>query len=186
MKIKLENVQISFPALTGQGATYMGESMGKYEVTALLPKGSPQEKAVQEAIKAVGMDAFGKEWAKAKLPLKDGDDKPDYQGYPGNSFLKLTTKKRPVVVGRDRAAYTESEIEDKVYGGCVVNIVGTVAAFQNTYGKFIVVNLGAIQHVGAGERFGGDGESAGVDDFADLSSASEDSIPFDDSNDAPF
>ena len=185
MDIKIENVKISFPALTGQGATYMGEPMGKYEVTALLPKGSPQEKQVQAAIKAVGTETFGKEWTKARLPLKDGDDKPDYQGYPGNSTLKLTTKNRPDVVGRDCVKYNESEIEDKVYGGCVVNIVGTVAAFQNAYGKFIVVNLGAIQHIGAGERFGGGG-TAGVDAFDKLSTDDEDSTPFDDVSDAPF
>ena len=185
MKCVLNDCVVSFPSLVSP-ETYMGESTGKYTVTLLLPKGSDQEKQVQEAIKKVGMDEFGKDWVKSKMPLKDGDDKPDYQGYPGNTTLKLTTKKRPVVVGRDRSAYTEQEIEDKVYGGSICNVVFTVSAATTQYGKFIFANLGAIQHVGAGERFGGDGDTAGVDDFADLSSASDDSIPFDDDSSAPF
>ena len=175
-KLMLKNVRLSFPSLF-EHATYQGQSLEKYEATFLIPKDSDDAKAVQAAIKEVGSEVLGKEWSKAKLCLMDGDDK-EYDGYEGVWAVKASTKKRPIVINKDKSALTDED--GVIYPGCYVNASISVFAYTNNYGKFVQAQLNAVQFAKDGEAFGG-GDSFSIDDFEDVSDgddASDDDAPF--------
>ena len=175
-KLMLKNCRLSFPSLF-EHATYQGQDLGRYEATFLIPKDSDDAKAVQAAIKEVGKEVLGDSWSKAKLCILDGDDK-DYSGYPGNWAVKASTKKRPIVIDKDKSALTAED--DKPYAGSYVNASISIYSYQNNYGKFVQAQLNAVQFAKDGEAFGG-GDSFSVDEFDDVSDgddASDDDTPF--------
>ena len=171
----LKNCRLSFPSLF-EHAQYQGNSLEKYEATFLIPKDSDDAKAVQAAIKEVGMEVLGKEWSKAKLCLIDGDTK-DYDGYEGMMALKASTKKRPVIINADKSALTEED--GVIYAGAYVNASISIYSYQNSYGKFVQAQLNAVQFARDGEAFGG-GDSFSMDEFEDLTGNAGDD------GDAPF
>jgi hypothetical protein len=173
MKLMLKNARLSFPSLH-EHASYQGQDLGKYEATFLIPKNSDDAKAVQAAIKEVGNDVLGDAWSKAKLCILDGDSK-DYDGYEGMWAVKATTKKRPIVLDKDKSALTAED--DKPYAGCYVNASISIYAFQNNYGKFVQAQLNAVQFSKDGDAFGG-GDTFSVDEFDDISDGDDDDAPF--------
>lgn len=173
-KLMLKDVRLSFPSLFDH-ATYQGQSLDKYEATFLIPKDSDIAKEVQAAVKEVGTEVLGKDWSKAKLCLLDGDTK-EYDGYEGMWAVKASTKKRPIIINKDKSAVTEED--GVVYAGCYVNASVSIYAFQNNYGKFVQAQLNAVQFNRDGEAFGG-GDSFSMDEFEDVSGADDDaSAPF--------
>ena len=175
-KLMLKDVRLSFPSLF-EHATYQGESLNKYECTLLIPKDSDTAKEVQAAIKEAGTEVFGKEWSKAKLCLIDGSEK-SYDGYEGMWAVKASTKKRPVIINKDKSAISEED--GVIYAGCYVNASVSITAFQSKYGKFVQAQLNALQFNRDGEAFGG-GDDFSIDDFDNVSDgddASEDDTPF--------
>jgi hypothetical protein len=169
----LKDVRLSFPSLF-EYATYQGESLNKYECTLLIPKDSDTAKEVQAAVKEAGMETLGSDWSKAKLCILDGDLK-DYDGYEGVWAVKASTKKRPVIINKDKSAISEED--GVIYAGCYVNASVSISAFQSKYGKFVQAQLNAVQFNRDGDAFGG-GDSFSIDEFEDVSSA--------DAGDAPF
>ena len=154
-------------------ASYQGQDLGKYEATFLIPKNSDDAKAVQAAIKEVGAEVLGDAWSKAKLCILDGDSK-EYDGYEGMWAVKATTKKRPIVLDKDKSALSAED--DKPYAGCYVNASISIYAFQNNYGKFVQAQLNAVQFSKDGDAFGG-GDTFSVDEFDDISGGDDDA-PF--------
>ena len=173
-KLMLKDVRLSFPSLF-EHATYQGESLNKYECTLLIPKDSDTAKEVQAAVKEAGMEALGSDWSKAKLCILDGDLK-EYDGYEGVWAVKASTKKRPVIINKDKSAISEED--GVIYAGCYVNASVSISAFQSKYGKFVQAQLNAVQFNRDGDAFGG-GDSFSIDEFEDVSSADDDqSAPF--------
>ena len=176
MKIKVENVRLSFPALFRK-AQFNGVET-KYEATLLLDKNDHAksiaqiEKAIKEKIAG---DLKGAKLGSDKVCLRDGDDV-DYEGFSGAMSLKASNKKRPLVIGKDKSPVTEDD--NIIYGGCYVTAIVELWAQNNEYGKRINGNLLGIQFVRDGDAFGSVGESAGVDDFDDISSDEFDDADF--------
>ncbi len=166
MKIKLKNVRLSFPSLF-QTEQFGAEDTGKYAATFILDKEEHAEHIKE--IKAE-IDRLMKEELKGKIPsdkvaLKDGDDmgRPEYEG---KMTIKGSTKKRPLVVDRDKSPLSESD--DKPYAGCYVNAIVSLWAQNNQYGKRINASLEGIQFSEHGEPFGTGGIDADeFDDFDD-------------------
>lgn len=177
MKIKLENVRLSFPSLFRK-ANFNGTET-KYEGTFLIDKAS-QSKLISQIEKIikdkVATDLKGAKLAADKLCLRDGDDV-EYDGYAGHMSLKASNKKRPLVIGKDKSPLTEDD--NVIYGGCYVNAIVELWAQNNEYGKRINANLLGVQFVRDGEPFGSAGESVGIDEFDDLSDADGDDDDFD-------
>ena len=173
MKIVLKNVRLSFPNLW-ETIKYNGADLEKYGATFLIPKDDPQAKQVQEAIKSVGSEVLGKDWAKAKLCIMDGDSK-EYDGYQDMWAVKATTKRRPLVLDLDKSALTEED--DKVYPGCYVNASINIYAFTNNYGKFVAASLNAIQFCRDGDSFASSDVGYADTDFESEESVSE-AAPF--------
>jgi len=128
MKLKLQNVRLSFPSLFNK-AVFNG-NVTKYEGTFLMPKGSPQHKQTQEAI-----DAFIAEKFQGKAPkglkitcFTDGDEK-DYDGYAGMMAIKGGSTKRVLLIDKDKTPLVEED--GRLYAGCYVNAVVSLYAIND-------------------------------------------------------
>jgi len=164
MKIRLNNVRLSYPSLFKR-ATFGGDET-KYEATFLFPKSdTAKKKEIDAAIKALIADKFkGKKVGADKLCLKDGDDF-DGAGYEGHWSLKASNDGRPTVIDRDKTPLTADD--NVVYAGCHVNAIIALWAQDNSYGRRINASLMGVQFVADGERFGG-GAVASADEFEEV------------------
>lgn len=166
MSIRLNNVRLSFPSLF-QKAQFEGADT-KYEATFLLDKIKHGDviKQIEQAIKdKIASDLKGAKVGRDKLCLRDGDEV-EYDGYAGHMTLKTSTKKRPLVVNKDKSPLTEQD--GVVYSGCYVNALVDLWAQNNQFGKRINSTLLGVQFAGDGEAFASGGSSVSVDDFDDL------------------
>lgn len=175
MKIKMQNVRLSFPSLF-QTATFGGEDTGKYEATFILDK--TEHAKVIEQVKAA-MAQLAKERLKGKLPpadklcFKDGDDL-DREEFQGKMTIKASTKKRPLVIDSDKTPLAEAD--GKPYAGCYVNAIVTLWPQDNQYGRRINAQLDGVQFRADGEPFGDGGIS--VDAFDAFGEDFEDELVF--------
>lgn len=156
-KFKVANVRLSFPSLF-QHAVFGESSTGKYEATFILDKARHLD--VIEKIKTE-IARLMKEELKGKIPpdkicLKDGDES-EREGYQGAYSIKASTKKRPLVIDRDKSPLTEED--NRIYAGCYVNAIFSLWAQNNQYGKRINAQLDGVQFVKDGEPFGDSGVS---------------------------
>jgi hypothetical protein len=166
MSIKLNNVRLSFPSLFHK-AEYNGKET-KYEATFLLDKIKHASviAEINEAIKAkISSDLKGAKVAADKLCLRDGDEV-EYDGYAGHMTLKASTKKRPLVLNKDKSPLAEDD--GVVYSGCYVNGIVELWAQNNEFGKRINATLLGVQFSNDGEAFASGGSTATVDDFDDI------------------
>lgn len=173
-KIKMQAVRLSFPSLFNT-AKFGGEDTGKYEATFVLDKVEHAE--VIAGIKAQ-IERLMKEELKGKVPsdklcLKDGDEmgRPEFEG---KYTIKASTKKRPLVINRDKSPITESD--NVIYAGCYVNAIVSLWAQNNNYGKRINAQLDGVQFCRDGEAFG-DG-AVSVNEFDAFGSESDEDFDF--------
>ena len=162
MKIKLNNVRLSFPSVFRK-AVFNGEET-KFEATLLIDKESQADliakiqKGVDEKIKN---DLKGSKLGAERICFKDGDNI-EYDGYAGHMSIKASNNKRPMVIDKDKTPLTEDD--NRIYAGCYVNAIIELWAQNNSYGKRINANLLGLQFAKDGEPFG-DGVGATADDF---------------------
>ena len=173
-RIKMQHVRISFPSLF-HTASFGGEDTGKYDATFILDK--KDHAGTVNEIKAA-MNKLAKDRFKGKLPpddklcIKDGDDteRPEFEG----AFtVKASTKKRPLVLDREKHPLMEDD--GTIYAGCYVNAIISLWAQDNSYGKRINAQLDGIQFCNNGEPLGAGGID--VDEF-DVFSSEDEELPF--------
>ncbi|MEQ1975021.1 DUF2815 family protein [Xenorhabdus sp. SGI240] len=179
MKIKLPIVRLAFPDLY-EATQVNGQGDFKFRSTFLIDKERQKEliNQIEAAIKKVATEKWG---AKAESILKsirgnnmrfnfrDGDDKPDYDGYPGCMYISASNKSRPLVIDRDRTPLTAQD--GRPYSGCYVNATINIFAYDNN-GKGISASLAGVQFFRDGDAFAGGGV-ASVDDFDDISEGAD-------------
>lgn len=161
-KIILKNVRISFPSLFKK-ATYNGDETG-FEGTFLINKEdqTAQVELIQNAIKdLIKTNLKGAKLQQDKICLRDGD-LVDYDGYADHFSIKASSKKRPLVIDRDKAPLVEED--GRPYSGCYVNASVELWAQNNNYGKRINCTLLAVQFFKDGVPFG-DGATGSLSDF---------------------
>lgn len=107
---------------------------------------------------------------KLNLCLHDGDEKAEYEGFPGNFFLNAANKARPAVIDRDRSPLIQAD--GRPYAGCYVNAVIDIWAQDNNFGKRVNASLGGVQFLRDGDAFAGGGVAA-PDDFDDISEGAD-------------
>lgn len=173
-KIKMQAVRLSFPSLFNT-AKFGGEDTGKYEATFVLDKVEHAETIA--SIKSQ-IDKLMKEELKVKIPsdklcLKDGDEmgRPEFEG---KYTIKASTKKRPLVINRDKSPITESD--NVIYAGCYVNAIVSLWPQNNNWGKRINAQLDGVQFCRDGEPFGDGGVS--VDEFDAFGDDADDDFNF--------
>ncbi|CDH07893.1 putative protein p50 [Xenorhabdus bovienii str. oregonense] len=178
MKIKLPNVRPAFPELW-EATQVNGQGDYKFRSAFLMPKERKDLMAeIEAAILKVATDKWG---AKAegiiksirgnnmRFNFRDGDDKPDYDGYAGCMYISASNKARPLVIDRDRTPLTAQD--GRPYSGCYVNATIDIFAYDNN-GKGISATLLGVQFLRDGDAFTGGGV-ASVDDFDDLSEGAD-------------
>ena len=188
--LKLNNVRLAFPHLFVP-TKYKDQGDAKFRAVFILGKDHPQFMEVQKTILSVAQGAWG-EKAKARLAAiknnpqkfcwRDGDTKPDTDGFPGNFFLSTTSRGRPTVWDRDLSPLTAEE--GRPYGGCYVNAIVDIYA-SNKMGDAISAGLSGVQFVRDGDAFGGAAPAKASDfsivegaDAPDMSAVVDDDIAF--------
>lgn len=175
--------RLSFPKLfkpeqfQGKGDAYFGCAL-------LFPKSSDLGEMKKAIVKAA-TEAFGEKanWPKdLSLPWRDGDDQADYEGYADHYYVNAKTKRKPVIVGRDKAPI---EDESEIYGGLYGRAVLVAKATESGGKYYVSLYLQGFQKWKDGPQFGG-----GVnvnDDFADdLDDDMDDDTASDDSDEMGF
>jgi hypothetical protein len=171
MKIKLQNVRLSFPHLFQPQQQDSGAST--YNAAFLIPKGHKLVDEINAAIVEVAKQKWG---AKAdavlkqlraadKLALHDGDTKSQYGGYEDHMFVNASNATRPLVLDRDKTPLTEAD--GRPYSGCYVNATIEIWAQDNKFGKRVNAGLGGVQFAKDGDRFAG-GTQGDESDFDEL------------------
>jgi len=161
-KIKIKNARLSFPNLF-QTSCYGGEDTGKYDATFILDKKLHAKEIVdiEKGIANIVRDQLkGKHPGADRTCLKDGDET-EREEQQGAYVIKASTKRRPLVLDRDKSPLTEED--NKIYAGCYVNGIITLWAQNNAYGRRINASLEGIQFSSHGEPFGP--PAIGVNEF---------------------
>jgi hypothetical protein len=174
-QVKMPNVRISFPNLF-QTSVFAGEDTGKYDATFILDKEDHKDLIKEIKVKMKGLadeKLKGKMPADDKLCLKDGDET-ERDEQQGCYVLKASTKKRPMVLDRDRAPVVESD--NVIYPGAYVNSIVTLWAQDNAYGKRLNASLDGVMFCEHGEPFGPPPIAA--DEFDAFEDASDENTPF--------
>ncbi|MBH2996336.1 DUF2815 family protein [Serratia marcescens] len=174
MKVKLNNVRLAFPELF-EAKDYKGDGKFKFSATFLIAKAHTALIAdIEAAIQKVANEKWG---AKAEAVLKsirgnsnkfcfrDGEEKPDYDGYDGHMFIKASNKARPRIVDRDNTPLISAD--GRPYSGCYVNAIITIFAYDTEGLKGISASLGGVQFLRDGDAFAGGGV-ASEDDFDNI------------------
>ena len=161
MTIKMANVRLSFPSLFNT-ATFGGQSTGKYEATFILDKKehSATIKEIQSLIETMSKTELKGKVPSDKICLKDGDET-ERAEFAGKYTLKASTKKRPLVINRDKTPIAEAD--NVIYAGCFVNGIISLWAQDNQFGKRINAQLDGVQFVRDGDPFSDN--SVSVDAF---------------------
>lgn len=164
MIIKLTNVRICFCNSLFTPAQVMGQGDLKYGATFLVPKNDPQIKKIQESMS----NAASEKWdikgkailagliTNSKIFLRDGDTKPEIDGYEGNMFfnaVRLARDGQPVIINMDKTEITEAD--GIIYAGCYVDVSFEVYAQDNAHGKRINSALRAVRFRKAGDALAG-------------------------------
>lgn len=170
MKIKLPAVRLSFPSLF-QHETFNGDSTGKYAASFILDKKehAPVIEQIQAAIAKMQKEELKTKLSSDKIALKDGDET-EHEDLQGKFTIKASTKKRPMVLGKDKSPVVEDD--NVFYPGCYVNAIITLWAQNNGFGKRINASLEGVMFAKDGEPFGEGGAS--VSDFAGFDSFEDD------------
>jgi hypothetical protein len=180
MKVKLNNVRLSFPDLF-EAKHFDGKGAFTYGAQFLIEPGSAEDKAVEAALIAVAKEKWGAKAtamlaaAKAspqKICYVNGDTK-GYEGYAGMMALSAKrpqNKGRPGVYDRDKSPLN---VEDgKPYAGCFVNASVEFWAQDNSFGKALRCTLVGVQFAADGDAFSA-GSKADPDDFDDMGEGSD-------------
>jgi hypothetical protein len=170
-RIKMSNVRLSFPNLF-QTASFGGEDTLKFDSTFILDKKANKVaiKDINAAIKKLIKENLkGKNPGEDRICLKDGDAT-DREEQQGAYTLKASTKKRPLVLDREKTPITEED--GVIYAGCYVNAIVTLWTQNNAYGKRVNASLEGVQFHGHGEPFGAPGIDA--DEFDAFGEADDD------------
>ena len=170
-RIMLKNVRLAFPQLF-EPTTVAGEGKPRYSATALLPIDHPQLAEIRKIIDAVAKDKWREKAAgilsglykTGKVALHDGDEKSQYDGFPGNMFIAAASQENapPTVVGVSREPLNAKS--GKPYAGCYVNMSVEFWAQDNQWGKRVNCTLRGVQFVRDGDAFSA-GRPADADEF---------------------
>lgn len=168
-KIRLEGVRLSFPHLFTPHSMEEGKPK---EFSAVFLLDNEKHKTVIAKINAlaerVALDKFKKKVKLKHELIRDGNEKPDVDGYgDGVSFITAKCKTRPPVVDQMRNPLVEED--GKPYAGCYVNATINLYAWEHpTGGKGVSAGLRAVQFAKDGESFGAGAVNA-EDEFDEVS-----------------
>jgi Enterobacter phage Enc34, ssDNA-binding protein len=154
--IRLDNVRLSYPQLFQAKSVEEGGKL-KYSATFILRKKEHAAviQKLEKMIERCALEKFGKKVTLKNIPLHDGNEKEDSEGY-GDEVMYINAKNdtRPAVVDQRKAPLTADD--NKVYAGCYVNAFIELFAYKHkTGGMGVSASLRAVQFAKDGESLGG-------------------------------
>ena len=110
--LKTSKVRMAFAHIFSPDTGQYGQN--KYKATGLVPQ---ENRDLLKPVKAALLECARKSWPGIKWgdleqPFKDGDNKPDWDGFPGSEYFTLKSKKKPMVSlvsGRDKSGKLQFE-----------------------------------------------------------------------------
>lgn len=115
--------------------------------------------AIHKAIKMTG-----------KIFFRDGDTKPDHDGYPGTFFISARSKVRPTYFDQQKQPITEEQ--GVLFSGVFVNV--TLEAYAYVKGNNgLGARIRGVQLLRTGDAFGGGGPPAGEEEFDEIDAPEE-------------
>lgn len=180
-RIRLDMVRQSFMTYwTPEAFPDSPDPTKYYSGTYILQPTHPQLKALRKMIDADGIGKWGAaKWPamkkaielKGKVFLRDGNTKPDTDGFPGNWFVSARSKVRPNYFGLDKMPLTEEQ--GVLYSGCYVNVsIETYAYTKGSNG--IGARIRGVQFAKDGDAFGGGGPPADDSEFDEIENPESD------------
>ncbi len=185
MRVKLQNVRLSFPDLF-EAKKFPGQENAapRYSATFLVEPGGENHKIIEAAIQSVTTEKFKTKAAALvagwrtnsnKFCFVDGNTK-EYDGYQGMLALashRQQSDGRPMVLDANKTPLTIAD--GKPYAGCYVNAVVNIYAQVGQYAGVRCELLG-VQFYRDGDAFTGAGRVS-EEDFEDLAvTESEDAL----------
>lgn len=175
--IRIDNVRLSYPHLDKPWAQDGGKP--KYSGGFLLPKDSHQAakdlcvKVIEDICKKEELGKLGSD----RKFIRNGDDTGKDEN-EGMYVVNAREDNRPACRNQKGGVMTETEVKDKFYGGCWVNVlIRPWAQNSKDYGKRVNAGLVAVQFVRDGEAFGeGRVDDDGVWESSEESSDSGDDL----------
>lgn len=172
-RLLVKNVRLAF----GQGLYNKSKpskdpnAKEKFRANFLLVRNHPQLAEIQKIIKAEAQAKFGAKWetiykaadAQAKICLRDGDLKSDFEGFADHWFISASAFSRPTVFNADGNPIDESS--GIVYSGCYVHAIINFKAFDNV-SKGVAAEIAGVKYAGEGDAFSG-GKVASAEEFGD-------------------
>ena len=105
-----------------------------------------------------------------KIFFRDGDTKPDYEGFPGTHFISARSKVRPNYFDQQKQPITEEM--GILFSGVFVNV--NLEAYSYTKGNNgLGARIRGVQLLRTGEAFGGGGPPADEDEFDEIEASGE-------------
>jgi hypothetical protein len=105
-----------------------------------------------------------------KIFFRDGDTKPDYEGFPGTHFISARSKVRPTYFDQQKQPITEEQ--GILFSGVFVNV--NLEAYAYTKGNNgLGARIRGVQLLRTGEAFGGGGPPADEDEFDEIDAPAE-------------
>lgn len=173
-RILLKDARLAFPNLF-EPTTVAGEGKPRYSATLLVPADHPQLDEMRKKIEAIAKDKWKDKagallsglYKTGKVALHDGDEKAQYDGFPGNMFIAAASQESapPTVVDRDRAPLSPKS--GKPYAGCYVNASLEFWVQDNQWGKRVNCTLRGVQFLRDGDSFSA-GRPADADEFEEV------------------
>jgi hypothetical protein len=182
MKIKLDNVRLSYPNLFAAKSFQGGPA--KFSASFIMDKETHAkliakvDKAIDTVMKDGGFK--GKRSAIKGVCLRDGEEKTNDDGTAKDGygeevmFLNASNASRPQVVDKDPSIPLTAE-DSKIYAGCYVNAIIHLWWQDNDFGKRVNATLKAVQFVRDGESFG-EAPVNVEEEFSDLSEEDEEEL----------
>lgn len=171
MIISLKKVRLSFADIF-EAKPFKAGDEPRFRATFLIEKNDPHILLIENAIQKIATEVW-KEKAKVivatirtnpnKFCFQDGDTK-TYDGYAGMMALTASSKKKPLVLDRDKTPLTQAD--GRPYSGCYVNASLDLFTYNNT-GNGISAQLRGVQFFKDGDAFGG-GTPVDVNEFENI------------------
>ena len=172
MDIKLKKCmtpefRVSFPNVFKPRAFTEGQE-AKYSIACLFSKNTDLKELKRAATNAL-IEKWGpkEKWPKnLDMPFRDGDDKPELDGYAGTIYINAKSKQRPGLVGATKVnGELPSLTEDSgdFYAGCYARASLIAYAYETGANKGVAFALQNIQKLRDGEAFSG--KKAAKDEF---------------------
>jgi hypothetical protein len=181
MIIKIHNARLAFCQGLFEATSVNAGDKPRFSSTLLLPKDDAQIAGIKAHINSTAVEKWGNKAAVIlkdlertdKLFLHDGDNKSQYDGFPGNIYISAANKTAPKVFDKDKSELTKAD--GRPYAGCLVDASIDIWAQDNQFGKRINATLRGVQFRSDGDAFVRSAP-ASENDFDDLSNLGENNL----------